>query len=399
MGFLSAVGGLFQDDADRQAGNLNALQRFGDALNSNDYDTQAAQMQNDVTRRTLATLADQKDKDPQSVLAALAAVNPDYAVKAAALQAQNPLAALLRPQSQAAYNPAVSGPKDAEASPTLPWSTGYQGGQKASLANLTGDDLLKALPPAIASQVKGIADGTQQLPTGMGGAANRQALLQLVNQYDPSFDAVNYNARSATRKDFTSGKAAQNITALNTAIGHLSSLSDAYDKLGNTDYPLVNKVANAVENQFSPANQAATADVTSKAHAVSEELAKVFRSTGMAESDVKAWEKQIDTSSTPAQSKAVIDAALELMNSRLDALGQQYSQGMGKTKDGIELLSPKAQSAYQKLTGRAPAETTASGNLQVDNAANASQDPVAQAKAAGYTDAEIQAYLKKKGKK
>lgn len=36
MGFLSAVGGLFQNDEDRAAGRLNGLQRFGRALNEDD---------------------------------------------------------------------------------------------------------------------------------------------------------------------------------------------------------------------------------------------------------------------------------------------------------------------------------------------------------------------------
>lgn len=273
--------------------------------------------------------------DPMQYLKAAATYNPDFTEKAASIQAQNPLASLLQNNS---------------------------GSNSQQPTSLTGDDFLKTLPPAIASQVKGIATGSQQLPTGMGGAANRQALLQLVNTYDPSFDAVNYNARANTRKDFTSGKSAQNITALNTAMGHLSSLSDAYDSLGNGGSPLINTATNAVQNALGytdaqKATQKATSDVSTDAHAVSEELAKVFRSTGMAESDVKAWEKNLSTSASPTQSKAIIGDAIELMNSRLDSLGQQYNQGMGTTKNGIELLSPKAQQAYQKLTGNGAPQT------------------------------------------
>jgi len=368
MGLLSLIGALYD-----QAGSDHSPSYLTRVSNQIHPDIAAGNMENQIQQSALAKMADMNQagvNDPMQIVSGLSNISPEYAMKAAQIQAQNPLAMLLHPSSG--------------------------GGAGGNISNLTGKALLDSLPPAIASQVKGISEGTQQLPQGMGGAANRQALLQLVNQYDPSFDAVNYNARAATRKDFTSGKSAQNITAMNTALGHLASLSDAYDKLGNTNYPIVNTIANAVENQFSPSNQAATTDVTAKAHAVSEELAKVFRSTGMAESDVKAWENQINTSSTPAQSKKIIEGAVDLLNSRLDALGQQYNQGMGTTKQGIELLSPHAQAAYAKLTGNPPAETSVSGNMAADNAA---QDPVARAKAAGYSDAEIQSYLAKRRKK
>jgi hypothetical protein len=51
-------------------------------------------------------------------------------------------------------------------------------------------------------------------------------MLAHVSNYDPGFDEVNYTSRSATRRDFTSGKAANNIRALNTAIGHFGHLEE-----------------------------------------------------------------------------------------------------------------------------------------------------------------------------
>jgi hypothetical protein len=51
---------------------------------------------------------------------------------------------------------------------------------------------------------------------------------------DPTFDGVNFQARAKTRSDFTSGKSAQNITALNTVVGHLDHLDRTIDGLGNS---------------------------------------------------------------------------------------------------------------------------------------------------------------------
>lgn len=380
LGFLGALGDSLgiAGSSPQQPG---ALSRFNNYVDPVAADQRAQANADQGALMALASNRQQGITNPQQNMNTIAGYLPQYTQAAAQTQAANPLASILQGGD-------AGGPGD---------------GQGTPLAALSGDDLLKALPPSIASQVKGLSEGKIAFPAGRTtGTPYWQQMMQLVSQYDPNFDATNYNARSATRKDFTSGKSAQNITALNTAMGHLSSLSDAYDTLGNTGYPMLNSIANTVENQFSPDTQAALTNVAARGHAVSEELAKVFRSTGMAESDVKAWEDKLSTNASPAQSKALIGSAIELMNSRLEALGQQYNQGMGASKNGIELLSPQAQKAYLKLTGSNPQTTTASGNPAQDvstNADAAKPDPVAAAKAAGYSQAEIDAYLKKKGAK
>lgn len=251
-----------------------------------------------------------------------------------------------------ADNPTQTMPLGNGTNPFSPTTQTPQAGQQQT----TGDDFLKTLQPNIASQVKALADGKMQFPGGFAlKSPYWQQMISAVSQYDPSFDAVNYNARSKTRGDFTSGKSAQNITALNTAMSHLSTLKDSYDALGNSDYPAYNSMANWVGNQFGDKNtQTNTANVSADATAVSHELAKVFRSTGMSEGEIKDWENKINTSSTPSQSNAIIQSALDLMNGRMQAIGQQYNQGMGTTKDPLELLSPEAQRAYQKLSGGKP---------------------------------------------
>lgn len=224
-----------------------------------------------------------------------------------------------------------------------------------------GDELLKGLNPAIGAQVKALAEGRQQFPSGAAlRAPYWQQMISLVSKYDPQFDAVNYNSRAKTRADFTSGKTADNITALNTAIHHLGSLSDAYKDLGNSSMPMLNATVNTVGNQLGfPNIQKNVARVGSDAAAVSHELAKVFRNTGMSEGEIRDWQSRINTDVSPATSQSVIDSALDLMDGRLQELGQRYNQGMGTTKDPFELLTPTAQKVYQKLKGlQTPAPQT-----------------------------------------
>jgi len=233
-----------------------------------------------------------------------------------------------------------------------------------------GDDLLKTMPQPIADQVKALAEGRMAFPAGFAlKSPYWQTMISLVSAYDPSFDAVNYNARNKVRQDFTSGKSAENLKALNTAMAHLDSLNTAMSSLNNFGGVLtpLNAPTNYVESTLGDPRQK---DVQLKTEAVSNELAKVFRSSGMSQSDIGRWQDTISPNMSPAQQKAVVQGALDLMNGRIQALGDTYSKGLGTTGDGLQLLSPKAQQTYQKLSGQAPttaAATTASNQVTLPN--------------------------------
>jgi len=120
----------------------------------------------------------------------------------------------------------------------------------AGVSSLTGQALLDKLPQGVANQIKAYAEGRLQFP---GGFALRspyfQTMLNMVGQYDPSFDAVNYNARAHTRQAFTSGAESKTINALNTVVQHLDRLSNAADALKNSWTPAYNSVANFLSKQ------------------------------------------------------------------------------------------------------------------------------------------------------
>lgn len=307
-------------------------------------------------------------------------ITPDQAMAQRYSNEFSPYTSMLQPQMQAA---ALQGqqiknqymPQSEEADIALKkaqaqMATGMFGGMAAggpggASGGLHGDQFLQSLPPAFATTVKAIAEGRAPYPSGFAlKTPIGQQMVAAISQYDPTFDAINYQARQKTRQSFTSGQDAGNITALNTAMAHLGTLSGNYDKLGNTNFPAVNWATNYLGNQFGNQNiQTNTANVATDAQAVAHELAKVFRSTGMSEGEINQWQDKISTSAGPAQSKAVIQSALDLIDGRLSALGEKYNQGMGTSKQGIELLSPEAQAAYSKLRGTgAPAQNNQQTN-------------------------------------
>jgi hypothetical protein len=228
----------------------------------------------------------------------------------------------------------------------------------------TGEALLGSLNPQVSAQVKALAEGRMQFPAGQAlKSPYWQQMLSLVSRYDPTFDAVNYSARSKTRADFTSGKAAQNLNAFNTVLGHLDSLVQAGTALNNTSYPLLNKVENTYLD--------ATGDPRPKAFdankkAVVDELTRAWRGSGGSEGDIKSWSEAISNTSSPEQLAGVSHQIAELLRSKIDAMGEQYNQGMGTTKDGIQLLTPHAQQVLTRLGGgshAAPAGTPAADPL------------------------------------
>lgn len=230
-------------------------------------------------------------------------------------------------------------------------SLGGAMGLGASAGGATGDAFLQTLPANDASTVKALAEGRMAFPSGAAlKAPYWQNMLAAVGQYDPSFEAANFQARSKTRNDFTSGKSAQTINSLNTVLGHMGDLSDAADKLNNTGLPWWNSVANAT---LSAAGDQRIKEFEANKKAVVDEMTRVYRGTGGSEQDIKSWSEALDAAGSPAQLQGVIGKISELLQSKINALTDQYHQGMGTIGQHQSFISPKAQSTLQKLEQRA----------------------------------------------
>jgi hypothetical protein len=212
---------------------------------------------------------------------------------------------------------------------------------------LHGSEYLAALPPSRAALIQGYAEGRIPIPSSFAlGKPAWEKVLADLNQYDPTFDAINYQSRYRTRQDFTSGKSAQNITSFNTAIGHLGTLQSAANGLGNSWSPLYNTIANFVES--ARGNPRIVRFETAK-QAVADELTRAFRGTGGNVSDIKDWEKNLNAANSPEQLKAAIEQAVNLLGSRIESVGEQYRRGMGTTADVTELLTDAAKRTLADL--------------------------------------------------
>jgi len=223
---------------------------------------------------------------------------------------------------------------------------GPVGGSAVAAEIKAGD--ISTVPQQMRAAVQAIADGRSAAPRP--GTRNGEALLDAVTAYDPTFDAANATSRTKTRNDFTSGASAKSITAMNTAMGHLMHLDDQAHDLGNFSTmpglinPLYNSMRSAAGNTALPAfNQTK--------QAAASELRKVFAgSAGGNLHELEAFEANLDSSKSPEQLHAVIKNAVDLLSSRLTALRDQYSQGMGRSDQTPTFIKPSiVRSAKQRF--------------------------------------------------
>lgn len=229
-----------------------------------------------------------------------------------------------------------------------------------------GDDFLGKLPKSTADQVKALAEGRMQFPAGFAlKSPYWQNMISMVSQYDPNFDAINYQSRAATRKDFTSGASSKNVTAINTAIGHLDSLDKAASALDNGSTPFINSIKNTVLPQLGGTQKAANLRTFQQAkEAVANELMRVFRGTGASSSDTQKWAETINAADSPPALKAAIRSAVDLLDSRITALDVQYKRGMGTTASVMDLINPKTKATYERLHNVGTTQTPAGGGIK-----------------------------------
>ena len=213
--------------------------------------------------------------------------------------------------------------------------------------SLTGDAYLQSLPESIRSQVKAIVEGRMQPPSGFALKSPQiQSLMRAAAQYEPGFDLTKWGQRAATAKDFASGQAAKNVTSLNTVIGHLGDLKKAADALDNYSIPLVNEVGNIYHsatggpkvNNFNLAR-----------NAVADELAKVFKGSGISDHEIAQWKGTLNAAQSPDQLKGAVKTAISLMESRLSALNDQRDRGMATQSEPRSLLNEKSQKALKEV--------------------------------------------------
>jgi hypothetical protein len=217
---------------------------------------------------------------------------------------------------------------------------------------LTGDDFLKTLPPNEATMVKKMVNGEIQPPSSyaLSRSPYWNGLMLKAAQYDPDFDQTIWGARFAGRKDFYGGgKSSEMVRAANQTIDHVGHLVDSFDKLNNTQYPIVNEVKNYANQKLT--GTAGVPDFLANAHAVADEMSKVFKGQSISDSEIRSWEQSLSPNMSPEQQRAAVAKLMDLLNGSLNALESKRESSLGPTlaKKYGPLLTPHSQEVLARV--------------------------------------------------
>lgn len=238
-----------------------------------------------------------------------------------------------------------------------PVVTNAQGQQEYA----TGEEFLTKISPEQQNLIRGITDYSLS-PEKTFGLRNdlRSKYISMAKQYDPTFDASQFNTRQKYKQELASTKGSgvgRSVVSLNTAIPHLSSLGDAMEGLSSVGgFPFSktwNKAANWLKRS---SGDAAPADVDTALNAVAGELSTVFKGTSGTDQEIESWKSSFDPNGSSEQKAAFLKRGLELLEGRLGALEGQYEQTMGKPAPEGTFIYPKTRSIFEQLkSGRQPA--------------------------------------------
>lgn len=213
--------------------------------------------------------------------------------------------------------------------------------------SLMGEAAFAALPESEQTIAKAIA--SYNMPISALGRFKpdvKQRILAAAQQGNPNFNAAEYPNRQASRKAFTSGPQAANITSLNTVVNHLEGLLQAHKDLGNSRFPIYNRGVNALKSGTGNPN-VTKFDVN--ANAVASELAKLMKGSGVpTASEMEEWRQQFAASMSPEQLKASVEKALELMAGRIDGLRNQWQSAYDEPR-ALSFLDPNARAILKRL--------------------------------------------------
>lgn len=273
--------------------------------------------------------------------------------------AQPPVAQPMPLQAPAPTGPKVLDPMLAQKNPNLVVPgvvvSGhvYKGGDKADEANwqmLTGDDFIKTIPQTEQLAVKQMVAGRMPFPGARAiSTPYWQQKLQEAQQYDPKFDASNWDGRVKTVRDYSpGGKVGQALISGSTAINHLGHLNALIDGVSGVSVPLVGSAINHAINAWDAPQGRLNPYNDTNGH-LAEETTKFYRGTGGAESDVlRNMENLSPDNSTPAKQSGVANT-VSLIYGKLKPAADAYNSQMGTNLPPSHFLSPDAVQTLKKM--------------------------------------------------
>ena len=216
--------------------------------------------------------------------------------------------------------------------------------------SLNGTQYLQSIPDSERGVVKGLLNGTVELPRGTALKNGFwQSALASVKHADPSWNQGAYKQYVNTRKFFTIGQGGQLINSINTAAQHLDKLREDIEAMHNGDNRYLAAAGNYLGSHFG-GDQAPTnfmADLTP----VASELAAVYKGKGVpSDAEIAHFQNALSQNMSYGQQMNVIRGWIDLLAGKLNATRSQYQQSMTKLSDPLDVINPRAKDALERIT-------------------------------------------------
>lgn len=175
---------------------------------------------------------------------------------------------------------------------------------------------------------------------------------------NPDLNVPQYTAIQKQVSDFASNSptsAGGTVLAANTALGHLSRLSEISDNLPDAG-KLLNGAYNAYSNATGWGDNKNLTDWKSATQLFSGELAKLVKGGVASEGEVKGILDNLNASNTKEGRNAALQVAGEFLEQRVQALEAKRDDLLGSLSPKTSLLTQNAQSSLANLYKKAGRE-------------------------------------------
>lgn len=213
---------------------------------------------------------------------------------------------------------------------------------------------LAKYPSHVAANAKMLADYT--VPINSYQLARSPVWVQAAqaaHEYDPSFNAAQYDIRKNLNNSFASGKDSQALQSINRTVKHLGDLRDTVKKLNNP-----------TEGQYSvltsPISQAETwwerksgdprpGRFDFLSNAAASEMVGATRGSGGAEKDVDRWKQGMNAGDPQSVQMGNIDTAVDILSGIAASAREKYIKGMGRPPQNWVFLDPRSRQVLMEM--------------------------------------------------
>jgi hypothetical protein len=150
--------------------------------------------------------------------------------------------------------------------------------------------------------------------------------MRRVMEINPNYDATTYAAKLKGAKDFATGQQGNALRSVETANAHLDQMGELVDALNNGNIPIVNRIANAYQQQTgnpAPTNFEAVKNI------IGQEVVKAIVAGGGSAGERDEAAKAFSAANSPTQLKQAIQHYRMVMGAQqANLLAQRRAAGL-----------------------------------------------------------------------